>query len=207
MGIPEQAAKVLETMNRAGAIASHLHLDNAPPQRHRIAWALLRLAFDHARSMAFLIANQQWELTGSAFALARVTNDALVRGAWFALHANDDQTQRFLDKDEIPSRTMSADVEGHPPFDSFNIFTQLRNNVWDLLNSFTHSGVQAIGAYIDGETIGPAHRPEDVHAILGYAESVAVVAILILVMMTESQDPTRVEPLKADLMALVNTPK
>lgn len=188
--IRDYAAQVAATLNQAGAQASRLSIPPGSPDRFRVAWALLRLAFDHAASISSLFYHHGEELAGSPFALLRPMNEALRRGAWIGLCASDEAVQAFIDDDDLPpGKTMVADLEHIEPFDSYPIFSQQFANAWTKFHSFTHAGNQMVGAYTMGHGIGPSFPVEDIFKVLDHAEAIAMMVVQTMVMVAGHFDP------------------
>lgn len=204
--IQQHAAKVAASLDQIGGLVSDLHLPAGSPERHVFGWTLVRLSFDHARSITSLFLNHGAELAGSAFALARVMDEAFIRGAWFALHATDDDAGYFRRKDEMPSKKLTEEIEQHPPFDERKPFTQLRTNAWTRFNGYTHSGIQAVGAYMNGNTLGPNFSDADTHLLLEHAEAMAINGVIVLVTTLETADPSQLRAQHDRLNALLNIP-
>lgn len=193
------AAEVAATLNYVGPLASRLKLPAGIPDKFRISWALLRLTFDHAASIASNFHYHGIELAGSPFALLRPMNEALKRGTWFAFCATDAETADFIANDRIPKRNIAEEIEKHPPFDQFPIFTKQYQSAWDRFHSFTHGGNQVVGAYTMGHGIGPAFPEEDVFKVLDHAEGIAVTAIHVMCMIAGEFTPDVAMATLADL--------
>jgi len=189
MSIEDYAAQVARTLNQAGAVASDLELPANVADRYRIAWALLRLTFDHAASIASNFHYHGRELAGSPFALMRPMNEALKRGTWFAFCATDEQTQDFIRRDIVPRRDLAADIEQHPPFNQFPVFSRQYANAWGKFHSFTHGGAQVVGAYTMGGEIGPAFPDRDIYSVIEHAEAIAVMAVHVMCMIAGEFHP------------------
>lgn len=187
--IQEHARRTFETLNAAGVLASQLGLPGGLPDRFLVAWTLVRISFDHAAGINSLLAHHGIELSGPAFALLRPMNEALKRGTWIAFCATDEQIQTFVTEDRLPRINLAEQIEQIPPFDEFPFFSEQYANAWDKLHSFTHAGSQMVGAYTQGESIGPAFSVDLIHDVLSHAEAVAMTAVHILVMIAGEFDP------------------
>lgn len=188
--IKEYASQIAATLNLAGVQASRLSVPAGATERERVAWALLRLAFDHAAAISSLFYHHEGELAGPAFALLRPMNEALRRGTWIAFCASDAAVQKFIDDDELPpGKSMVADIEKIEPFDKFPMFSQQYANAWDKFHSFTHAGIQMVGAYTMGHGIGAAFPEENIRDVLDHAEAVAMLVVQVLVMIAGDHDP------------------
>lgn len=190
MDIREYAAQVAVNINKIGKKVSMLEIPAGHSDRYRISWALLRLAMDHGASITSNLHHHGPDLAGSAFALLRPMNEAFKRGTWFGLCATDKHTERFIQYDEVPSqRKLTEDIEKIPPFDRFPMFTGVFNNAWEKFHSFTHGGVQAVGAYTRGGSIGASFHEEHLHAALDHVEAVYVTAGHVMCMICGEFDP------------------
>lgn len=213
MTIQAHAAKVAASLHQAGALASKLRMPAETPDRYVISWALLRMSYDHAASIVSLIHHHGAELAGSAFALTRIMDEAQLRGAWFALHASDDDAKFFLTKDAFPKtsagrrRTVEdliGEIEQHEPFDRMKPYSKLYENAWKKLNSFTHSGAQQVGAYTQAAGLGASFKEEDIHALLDHAEAMAINAVLVMTLLVEDE---QLRSFSQELEALVAIPR
>ena len=110
MTVQIYAAEVAATLNYIGPLASRLELPAGIPDKFRISWALLRLTFDHAASIASNFYYHGIELAGSPFALLRPMNEALKRGTWFAFCATDAETADFIANDRTPKRDIAEEI-------------------------------------------------------------------------------------------------
>ncbi|MEN5316330.1 hypothetical protein ABE509_02115 [[Pseudomonas] hibiscicola] len=187
--IQVKANQVLHSLNTAGALASRLQMPAATPDRFRIAWALLRASFDDACAIAYLLQGHGVEMAGPAFTLLRPMNEKFKRGTWFGFCASDAEVQAFIAKDDVPRRNLAAEIEAHPPFDQYPIFTMLYDNAWSRFNSFTHGGGQLVGAYTLGDGIGAAFPEQDIINMLAHVEGAAVTAVHVMCMICGEFEP------------------
>jgi len=205
--IQDYAKRTAVTLNAAGALASRLSLPAGLPDKYMVAWTLLRVSFDHAASIHSLLYHHGIELSGSAFALLRPMNEALKRGAWIALCATDDQVQTFITKDKLPKVNLAEQIEQVPPFNEFPLFSKQHANAWDKFHSFTHAGSQMVGAYTQGESVGPAFPPELIIEVLNHAEAIAMMVVQIMVMIAGDFDPNLGHAVLGELNEIIPTAK
>lgn len=201
MTISSHASEITTTLQEAGELAARLELPAGLPDRYWVSWALLRLSFDHARSIASLLEHHDIELAGSAFALLRPMNEALKRGTWFGLCATDEQTDRFIESGKLPGGAdLTKDIERRPPFDKFRIFSGLHENASHKLHDFTHGGVQMAGAYVAGtDGIGSSYQASDVISVLNHAEGVGIQSVHVMVMVCGLLNAERAREVLAEL--------
>ena len=185
----EYARHIAGTLNAVGKQASRLSLPAGVPDNLRIAWAQLRLAFDHTAAITSLFHYHDSELAGPAFALLRPMNEAFKRGTWMAFCATNSECQTFIASDKLPKRNLAAEIEQHPPFDQFPMFTKQYEAAWDRFHSFTHAGIQMVGAYTMGHGIGSAFPEQDIRMVLDHAEAVASMVVQVMVMIAGDFDP------------------
>ena len=203
MSIEAYAARIAGNLNTAGQAASRLHLPETTPYRFRVAWALLRLAYDHAASIVSNFHHHGGELAGSPFALMRPMNEAFKRGAWFALCATDEETDDFVANDRVPQRNLAREIERHPPFDRLPMFSEQYANAWSKFHSFTHGGSQIVGAYTLGHGIGAAFPEADVIKALDHAEAIACTVVMVMCMVGENFDPENAHAAIAQMETIV----
>jgi hypothetical protein len=172
-----------------------------------VAWALLRLAYDHAASIVSIFHHHGTELAGSPFALMRPMNEAFKRGTWFALCATDEETDDFVANDRIPKRNLASEIERHPPFDTLPMFSEQYANAWRKFHSFTHGGSQIVGAYTLGHGIGAAFPEADVIKALDHAEAIAVTVVAVMCMVAENFDPESARASIAQMETIVPVSK
>jgi len=206
MTIKERAGRISTTRDRAGELGARLVLPKGVPDKYAVAWALLRIAFDHGSSIIFNFMNHGPELAGSPFALLRPMNEALKRGTWFAFCATNEETQDFIHNDNLPKRNLAKEIERHPPFDRFHIFTAQYDNAWAKLHSFTHGGAQAVGAYWSGGEVGANFREEDIYHALDHTEAILVLTVHVMCMIAGEFDPESARVVLGDLEKIEPTP-
>lgn len=195
----EYARHIAGTLNALGKQASRLSLPAGVPDNLRVAWAQLRLAFDHAAGITTLFHHNARELAGPAFALLRPMNEAFKRGTWIAFCASDAETQAFIRSDKLPKRNLAEEIEQHAPFDQFPMFTEQHKAAWGRFHSFTHAGIQMVGAYTMGHGIGPAFPEEDMRKVLDHAEAVASIVVQVMVMIAGEFDAKLAEDVLGQL--------
>lgn len=205
VSIEVYAAQVAANLNRVGRAASKLSFPGDAPERFRIAWALLRLTFDHAAAMSSLFHHHGTDLAGPPFALLRPMNEAFKRGTWFALCATDEETQTFIDSDVLPKKRLAEEIEKHEPFSNFPMFTEQHKAAWEKFHSFTHGGIQMVAAYTLGHGIGPAFPEEDIKKVLDHAEAVAIMAAQVMVMIAGEHEALVANGVLDDLQDIVPT--
>jgi len=190
MSIQHHAAQVHHSFFALQGLALRLTLPEHSSKHHRVAWALLRLAFDHSVSITDNFYHHGSSRAGLPFALLRPMNDAMKRGAWFALCATEQQAVDFLDCETLPKQsTIVESLENCSPFNSSPFFSQQFEVARTKFNDFTHGGKVVVGAYLSGHGIGAAFSERDVHEILSYVEVVAMVAVQVMANVGAQYDP------------------
>ena len=184
----EYATHTAATLNAFGEQAGRLSLPADAAPRLRIAWAQLRLSFDHACAITSLFRHHGPELAGPAFALLRPLNEACKRGTWMAFCATDADAQAFIDHDKMPKRNLAKEIEKHSPFDRFPIFTVQYVKAWEKFHSFTHAGNQMVGAYTMGHGIGAAFPDSDIRTVLDHAETIGSLVVHVMAMVAGEFD-------------------
>ena len=149
----ETLLNVEEAIQRSKLILGRhgYELDEQTRLRTPLLVGLILQSIEHHEAMLLLILN---DMTGSAFGLARSIIEAMYRGLWLDGCATEAEVERFIKNDEIKITMgdMAAAIDtayGAPE----NLFLRLKQKSWDLLNSFTHSGMQQImRRFSEGET-------------------------------------------------------
>ena len=141
-------------------------------RRNWLAATLLRASMDHGRALAFLVSCHPDEFGAPALALHRSQFETLMRGAFFAKEATEEELAYFIEEDDMPKR---PDGEGKPkrlnpkslaPLvgdvlslgDSTKV-VNLINNSWDTFCGMVHGGMPMVVTYNNAD-IGFHVEPE-----------------------------------------------
>ncbi len=194
--IGDYAAAAINNLNGLGAVASEVELAKVAT-KDKLALALLRISFDHARSIAFLIAHRDFELEGSAFALARPMYETLLRGAWFMYCGDEKSAEHFSTKDEFRGGTLKdtcdsikacLDAAKYPAeADIFSKVYAMRGT----LHSFTHGGMKIVGPYLSGDEVGSSYEDADIRELIDFAEAFAYYCVTYMIELQGHYDRDR----------------
>jgi hypothetical protein len=148
-------------------------------KRNALAVTLLRASIDHARALVLLISIHPHEFGASAVALHRIQIDTMLRGAFFAKNATDEEVEYFIEHDDMPSR---PDSKGKPkrlnPKDLAPLVGEVLavgdnkklismvENTWNVLCSMVHGGMTMVVTYNNAE-IGFHLEPQELVEIVG----------------------------------------
>ncbi len=118
--------------------------------RNMVSGALFDIVLEHAKAIVFLLENQ---FHASAYALARPLFEGFVRATWIQNCAVDDEVEYFVinDKFKLNFGEMLELVEAQKEWP--NTLTQIKKNAWNIMNSYTHGGLQQISRRLKAETI------------------------------------------------------
>ncbi|AXK72199.1 hypothetical protein DWG18_07820 [Lysobacter sp. TY2-98] len=188
--LQERADRNLQDLQFAGEQASRLRMPGSMPEHHRTALALLRAAYDDAVAINMLVLNSSGELAGSAFSLLRPMNDKFKRGSWFLLCGDEESALDFLKNDNAPKGNLAQQIEAHPPFDQFRIFSELYQNAFGFFHSFTHGGNQIANGYIASNGIGASYPESKIIQAIDHAQAVGITAVQVMVMLGGEYDST-----------------
>jgi hypothetical protein len=76
--------------------------------------------------------------------------------------------------------TTTAEFYGLEKKDAFNIgvLSNIKNDSWAAMNSFTHAGVLPINRYFSATEIGSNFQPTEIKGALDFADTFALMAVL-----------------------------
>jgi hypothetical protein len=158
------------------AIWLHAKIDGmAVPnhERSRMATGCFNVVIEHQHAVALLIRHK---LYGSAFALARSTYEAYIRGVWLRNCATNQQIQDFLEDKLNP--VFSALISDIEKIDGYTegVLSTVKKENWNLLNSFTHTGFNQVIRRNTDKYIEPNYTDEDIIQIVGFVNLIALLA-------------------------------
>lgn len=180
--VQAQAVRVRRSLETCGIAVSAIRLPGDVPDKVRVSLALLRASFDDATGIVELFRIHGSEFAGACFSLLRPMNEKLKRGTWIAFCATDAEVQDFVQKNSIPRRDLSKDIEQVPPFDKFPVFSEQYANAWAKFHDFTHGGNQVVGAYTQGDGIGAAFGEAAILGALDHVEAIVVMGAQVMAM-------------------------
>jgi hypothetical protein len=136
-------------------------------RRTVVVIAFMDQVIEHHEAMLSLIMH---DMIGSAFALARSTVEGVYRGIWLNCCATDAEVERFVRKDEIDlsmaqlaeaiDTRLAANLKDlHKPF---QFFQDMKKNAWDVLNSYTHTGMMQVSRRFTNGELKVAYTDEQV---------------------------------------------
>lgn len=148
--------------------------DEQAQLRTPLVIAIMSQAIEHHEAMLLLIMQ---DITGSALALARSVVEGMYRSLWIDRVATDVEIRRFLRKDDIKIGigTMAEAID--MAYSAGNAFRDLKRGSWDMLNSYTHNGMQQIGRRFTKAEMRPSYTDHQRATIM----EVVTVCILLLV--------------------------
>ncbi len=147
-----------------------------------IAASCQDVALEHHKSIVLTTREQ---LHGSAFALVRIEFEAYVRGQWLRYCASDDEVATFKERDRLDKKfgQMIDDLEGHEAF-NVGVLSQIKQESWRAMNSFTHTGRLQVVRRISATKIGSNYPEEEIVDTLDFADYMALLAALAIVNVT-----------------------
>ena len=140
--------------------------------RSKIACACLDMALEHQKAIVLLSAKK---LHGSAAALVRSIFESYVRGVWFYHSATEQELERFKEKDKLDKtiQELIDDLEKKPPFTEGTL-SNVKKVSWDVMNSFTHSGLYQVIRRHKGDEMSPNYSDKEIIDALESANSFAI---------------------------------
>jgi hypothetical protein len=153
-------------------------LDNLGIQtdhRSLIAFGCFDLTCEHREGIVLLIYHK---LYGPAFALARSVFESFVRGVWLYRHATDQDIEAF--REEKLNRTFESLIKDIETLEEFKVglLSDLKNQGWKALNSYTHTGFQHITRRVKSEALEPNYHDDEIEEILNFSNGIGLFAAL-----------------------------
>lgn len=141
--------------------------------RTALSAACFDVAIEHHAAIATLCQQNQY---GSAFALIRVLFESCVRGVWLHKCATSSELDRYK-KDSLDKRFYQVleDVEKQEGFEE-GVLSNVKLRYWDVMNSYTHTGILQTSRRLSETTVGPAYTAGEVIEALGFAGSLCMFA-------------------------------
>ncbi|WP_413936582.1 DUF6988 family protein [Nitrospira sp. BLG_1] len=154
-------------------------------RNQQLALPCFDLAVEHHAGIYLL---GESRLYGSMYALLRVEFEALARGIWLHHVASTENIAKYENEDlKIGFGAMLKLIEEQLDI-STSILSLIKNKQWDIFNSFTHTGYQALVRRVTMTHTGPINYSEnEVISILRHAGLFAVLAATELANMTGDQ--------------------
>lgn len=143
--------------------------------RVRAAAPCFGIAQEHHHAIVCLV---DIGLYASAFALLRAAFEGYVRGEWLAQCAKDSELRRFLADKAIPELGKMLQALEQTPAFSEKILSQIKNQSWNAMCSYTHTGGLHAQRWITAESIEPDYSDEELQEVLNFAEIVGSLAAL-----------------------------
>lgn len=142
-------------------------------KRTLISVGCLDQAIEHHVAICTLLKHQ---INGSAFALVRLVFEAFIRGVWLGNSATEAQINQYSnDKLDIKFGTLINDVQKIDGFES-KLFEELKDQAWNAMNSYTHTGIMQVGRRFGKEFVYPSYKDEEIIEILKISGSFALLA-------------------------------
>ena len=148
----------------------------------RVVAACFDMVLEHQQAVTILT---DFKLYGSAFTLARSAFEAYVRGVWLRNCATDEQWKEYLnDNFRTSFGKLIDDIE---KLDAYSTGTLLaaKNSCWDLLNSFTHTGLSQVYRRNTDEYIESNYSETDINKVVAFVNSISLLSGLEIVKMSE----------------------
>jgi hypothetical protein len=131
------------------------------------------------------------KLYGSAFALLRVQFEAFIRGLWLRYVATENDLIRFKrDKVKPNFHDLVKSVEEARSINS-GLLSTIKNKQWDIFNSFTHTGMEALLRRIGEDTTGyDNYKNEDLINCLKMSGLIFLLCASELAILSEDEEVT-----------------
>jgi hypothetical protein len=159
---------------------------NLPSRNQQLAHSSFDLAVEHHAAICLL---GKSGLYGSMFSLLRVEFEALAKGLWLLHVASNEDIIRYEKEDlNIGFGTILKRIENQLDI-STSILSQLKKRQWEIFNSFTHTGYQAlVRRFNDTHTGLVNYNENEIVSALRYAGLFVILAAVELASMTGNQE-------------------
>lgn len=166
-------SKCEAVQNRIGQMLSEK--EHASEYKKNLLAAYTDIALEHHASICLLVNRK---LYGSSFALVRPLFEIFYRAHWVCGCATGEQIQKICNNDNFKFPKMSDMVKSldviYASGDTF--FSDIKDNSWSSLCSYTHTGLLSIGRRFTGNTISPNYRDGEILEVLN---SINVIILLV----------------------------
>ncbi|MCL6247771.1 hypothetical protein M5F00_07845 [Acinetobacter sp. ANC 4945] len=152
-----------QAFKEANIEASHLALRTIHTDlRSRVAGTLFTIAQQHQYSIFLLLQNSP-ALHASAFTLLRPLCEAVIKGLWVKLAATDIQIDKILKGKFIKNtdqmvKLISAKYQSSK--------AEINPLLWEVINSYTHSGHIQLQNWIYSESVEPHYSDEAIAELI-----------------------------------------
>ena len=146
-----------------------------PGRRTQLQVAYCYLVIEQQFAIAHLL---EAGMTGSAFALARPTFEALAKGLWLYHCATDEQLERHVagkELDQVTKLTESILLSDLPKVITTSLHG-IKAKYWKTLSSLTHVGHAQVRHWLNEAGVQPSYPEPALHELANFASFMAVVA-------------------------------
>ena len=141
-------------------------------KRLQLASACWHVTIEHSMAIVELV---RATLHGSALALVRLMYEAYVRGMWLMYAATDEDIDR-AGRDQFPRNPdIFTALEKSSHFSS-QPFSDLKNQSWKRLCSYTHTGYQQINGRLTSQGLDFNYQDSEILEALLWADTIALAA-------------------------------
>lgn len=175
-------------------------------ERVNVSVALLYASLEQARSACFLVVNDVEQSLFGALILLRSQVDQLMRAAFFAGPATDEELAFYLANDKLPRRngdllgpiSLSRINEAHFNWQPVGRVPTTIENHWGTLSGMTHGGRALLNFYIGDDGIGPYPPTDEFIEVLTNAVVLTHLAVSISLSMARNSESDELQgPLRA----------
>ena len=139
-------------------------------KRHQLASACLHVAVEHSQAIIVLV---EEKLFASALALVRPLFESYLRGTWLLNAASDAQIDD-AGRDRFPGAGVMVDDLEKKGLS----LTHVKQQWWNTLCSYTHTGYQQIGARLTSDGLGSNYKDEEVEMALRMSINFSLVTVM-----------------------------
>lgn len=165
-----------------------LQLDGVPlpkTRRFLLAISAFDVVLDSFTGITVLVEKRAY---GPAFALVRSIFEVFVRAVWLKDCASDTELAAF-ERDEY-ARNFDLILSKVEKLDAFKSGTlsDLKNQAWAAMNSYTHGGIHQIARRVKGNAIDPNYLDEEIIEVLRMGQMFALLAFIQIVQVSGRMD-------------------
>ena len=142
-------------------------------KRLQLASACWHVTIEHSMAILELV---RATFHGSALALVRPMYEAYIRGMWLRYVATDEDIDRAGRDKFPPNFDIVTALEQSPHFPS-KPFSDVKDQSWKRLCSYTHTGYQQIGARLTPQGLGCNYQCSEILEALRWADMIALAAV------------------------------
>lgn len=154
-------------------------------ERHIAAETLFEVASCHAKGVCTLL---EEHLYASASALERILFESFIRASWLLHCASDSEVSYFLSKDKVKPYFGDIVAAVEKALNWPATLSEIKSNIWNALNSYTHGGYMQVIRHYNGSSIMPNHPPEEIDEMAKFSAMIAFLTFTQIIGMSNNRE-------------------